>query len=1698
MNKNTVRLIHLFCGLLASLTLIASGPLAHGGGVRDIPLTSIPRARSPIVIDGDLRDWPDTRPIPVVPIDLGLAQSGSVARDRLRHHPDSATLQAAYDAKALYLGIVWRGLPRTSGGGSVEFHIKTDRTAHIPFAAGKTGQSRSIAALGASCVTATRSDGATVQEIRLPWSALTRSGQPPGSLTLAADFRWPDLTTTVLRQIPTGVLHANTHLTACFLTSAPKLFGRDSYLGSPSDWGSLKFADWPHANVTLVSALATGATEMFVSRVQAPLAVNGRLTGWRPAQFQSVVYAPGFLGDRYSAKIATSYDADFFYIAARFHAPGGPLNTEAEATQAGYAGGDCLQIRLNDGQHTVNLCGWYDSVRNRPALTADGSDLANPYLRTQGAKEAFQIAPDGQGYTQEIAVPWRLLPGGAAPKTGDTWQGTFQVWWSGLSPQFTALAAPTLAPSGGIAYSYQLPQESDVTLGVYDAQGHLLRTLVKDAHRRAGRNTEYWDGRDQFGQAVTPGKYQVRGIAHPPIALQPVMSLGNPGTPPWPTADGRGDWLSDEAAAQGAVTDGTNVFLAAPGSEKGHSIIAVGPDGKRLWGYNESSAYPRCVSLALQGPYLYALFSGPLTEGGQVIGRAFLVCLDKKTGAPALFSAQRSDLRIATWPYVDRTAGLWDLRVHKAFTPANYEGQTRYFANDVGEATEAVGIAATADRLYISMLTQNQVLVLDGATGKQLDTIPVPQPVGLYALANGKLLGISGGKIVTIDPATKAAITLIDHDLAAPHDITTDSAGNLYISDWGNSFQVKVFSPQGLLLRAIGKPGGRPWIGPWDPNGMLLPRGVAVTDDGKLWVAEDDASPNRVSVWNSATGALLRDYLGPAPYGGGGNFWVDPLETSTVVADGTLFHVDYAKKTWTPISTPYRRLSQPAAFTPNGMSGGEPGTRTIVHDGHQYVFCSTGNYQLVVLRRDGDRLTPVAAVGCRGRFITGNGTQEQIWDSDIGNHRIAGYYPAFFGGHSGDNYVWIDKNGDGQVQPGEMQWAHTLTRGDKYVPGLLPEAVSGWGFGVGPDGAIYLAGFCGDRNVVSRLDLQGWSSGGAPLYDLSAAQPLIVSPSSEGIQGLFVDDHNRLLVTRPYEWNKSKTALDCFDRNGKLLWSIAAPAGRQQADDFLADNIIGEFWEPGGEEVLASWLWHGNYKPYLLTADGLYLCSLLDDTRLGPTATWDESYKNYFQAPDGTSYTVNGANDTYHINKIVGLDHIHRFFGAISVTAADLRAAASTAAHAMVAPPPQPILPMKWLPTPPAIDGSLSDWDMNSAVVLRGSRGRSARVALGRDRNTLYLAYEVHGAKLVNKGGNWQTLFISGDCVDLMLHTGPYQPHFAPAEGDERLLLSVSQGKPIAVLYRPVVPGTSSPTRLMGATIDQIIRLPSAHIASQRSGDGYTLEASVPLAEIGIDPAATTTLRGDVGVIYADETGANRALRLYYYNHDTDMTADLTTEAMLQPGNWREIEMPLGPNLLKNGGFEGPLAATPNDGWAVSTARNGASAAITDGAAYAGSHSLLLQQTTPVTFTPDAYKLPDYGDFIKSANGGLGGGSVEVSQRVPVTGGKSYSLRFHFRTMDFPGGENKQPGPNRGYVSLMVWIGWGGTSENLWALNHQDPTPAWTTLTDARFNYYGVTVPYLAPPGATSALVQFSLVDNFAGKHPKAFVDGVEWVEVGK
>ena len=864
-----------------------------------------------------------------------------------------------------------------------------------------------------------------------------------------------------------------------------------------------------------------------------------------------------------------------------------------------------------------------------------------------------------------------------------------------------ANAARKLIFDGGIHIAYTMPQDGNLTLGLYGKEGKLLRWLVQDQFRHAGDHQVAWNGLDQWGKPVPAGDYSLKAIYHAPLTTDYQMAVCNPGRPPWPTSDGRGDWLCDEANPQAAVTDGQWVFLASPGSERGCSIIALDETGQRQWGTQEPRHFhPRSLSLALDGDNLYALYSGPETPDADrhpgaknTYGRAVLVCFDKRTGKLAKFS--RGNLidrlapwiyntgiwehlpefslnRIATWSYKeDKISWLWDLRNDKSFSPATYAGQPRYACTDVGESTNALGIAAVGGKLYVSLHHDNKLLVVDATTGRPTgEEIALNAPAGLCATADGHLLAISSTQVVTINPATQKITQLIGSNLVAPSNLTTDRDGNIYVSDWGASFQVKVFDREGHFLHAIGKEGGRPWVGKWDSSGMLVPRGIAVTAKGKLWVAEDDGTPKRVSVWDAKSGVFLEDYIGPTPYGGGTYFWIDPKNPEAVNAEGARFKVDYTKKTYTHEAIAYRRQNRDDPFTPNGHNLGGYQVRILYRNDHEYAFVNTQPNMVSILQRQGDVYRPVAALGAIRRngksVLDGDGTGVVLWDSDVGYRVYNGFYPECFQGHGGDNYTWTDTNGDHQVQPWEMRWAPTVTgaqtAAQPYREGRQGTwATSYWGTDIAPDWSLFFAGRYSDRLAIYRLAPRGWTDSGAPIYDIADAKPIIFDARNNDINGLHVTADGKLIVSYNFESKHCPDAMRCYDLDGRALWAIAMPK-RLAGTNVHASNAVYDFQIQGLGDVVCTWLYHGSSRPFLITSDGLYVGTLLDDTLLarllhslnistglyngtifdsaptGPTALWSESAKYFYQSAEGNCYIINGGSQQEYIFKIKGLE----------------------------------------------------------------------------------------------------------------------------------------------------------------------------------------------------------------------------------------------------------------------------------------------------------------------------------------------------------------------------------------------------------------------------------------------------------------------------
>ena len=219
--------------------------------------------------------------------------------------------------------------------------------------------------------------------------------------------------------------------------------------------------------------------------------------------------------------------------------------------------------------------------------------------------------------------------------------------------------------------------------------------------------------------------------------------------------------------------------------------------------------------------------------------------------------------------------------------------------------------------------------------------------------------------------------------------------------------------------------------------------------------------------------------------------------------------------------------------------------------------------------------------------------------------------------------------------------------------------------------------------------------------------------------------------------------------------------------------------------------------------------------------------------------------------------------------------------------------------TPPKITGKGEGWSGEPTAAWEKSKQFPVVVRAAHDGTHLYLSYLVKqdASPWVNNGKDWQTLFKTGDSIDFQIGTDAKAnpKRGAPVPGDLRLLVAPFEGGNLAVLYRHRQPGSSdavvfqSPWR--SEKVDSVRKLDAAQIAVNRAGNAYTVDVAVPLADLGLAPAAGKPLRGDFGVIYGDAAGTTNIFRNYWSNQATGLVNDVPGEIMLTPGLWGDITL---------------------------------------------------------------------------------------------------------------------------------------------------------------------------------------------------------------
>lgn len=727
---------------------------------------------------------------------------------------------------------------------------------------------------------------------------------------------------------------------------------------------------------------------------------------------------------------------------------------------------------------------------------------------------------------------------------------------------------------------------------------------------------------------------------------------------------------------------------------------------------------------------------------------------------------------------------------------------------------------------------------------------------GLIALDDrgGVLRGLfQDGSIYELGPdGAKKTLFLRIPNLKDPARFAISQDGKrVAVSDKGTN-QVFIYSPDGKLLHTLGMAysavnGKRP-AGKFVETDLIDPNGMDFDADGRLWLAEAEDTCRRITCW-SAEGKLEKQFWGAADYGAMAGF---PLthDSTRFIAHGVEFQLD-------PNLDIMNKPSQekPLMFHPELGT-----TRGIVYEykGHEYAVSVPGmNKQsyVIIAKRNKD-----------GIFQT---VVRIDYPRRQGKDVIAGR-------------TWTDLNENGKEDAGEVT--------ENFL-GQTHYWSNGW---MRPD----LTFITPDQKLYPLKKL---TAGGVPVYDFANPEKLPVSFKPD-----FASNRSGTVVLDS-KGNLSD-GINYATTDGRK-GSYPNPYGRHDAPAARRGLLIAPFRTnglienvPGIGSMTAIGGDRGEW--FLMSLDGLFLSSLLQDSKgdvtLDETFVGQESFGGFIWRDEKNRILLQLGGSSYRLMELVGTDTIRKNTQKISVTDKQIQEGIKLAEARAAAQPKEPetltIAKLNKLPAAaPDPDNRSSAPLIEGAETARiqesGDATRWFRVAMAQNGKDLAIAWQVNDASpWKNAESKFTHAFIGGDSLDLQLDV--------PGRGPIRLLAAPVGGKNSVIYWQKKADTKENPTTYVvsnneaNAQVFDIVKLlPSARLSVQQGMLGYSALLTIPLAELGIDPANVSELKGITGVIFSDPSGTIRASRLYWHDKSTGLVSDVPSEARVNPASWGTIKL---------------------------------------------------------------------------------------------------------------------------------------------------------------------------------------------------------------
>lgn len=773
--------------------------------------------------------------------------------------------------------------------------------------------------------------------------------------------------------------------------------------------------------------------------------------------------------------------------------------------------------------------------------------------------------------------------------------------------------------------NFEVNEESKVSLGIFDKDGKLIKTLITGKKYTPGKYSIEWDGKDQEGKDLK-GEFIYKILFNPGVELEYIMSAGNSGNPPYRTPDGKGSWGGVWGDVIDIAVDKTGVYLLWIQEEGEGCLVKVDENGKVIWKQHNSWEWGNCFGVASNGERVFVLNAQPIREGedkGKI--RAFIWQVDPNTGE-YLFFPQIKYVSVGRPIKQERIITFYEDILNSDFS--------------LLPEIPAFGISADKENIYVTLYNENRISIIDIKTGKEIKSIEgISKPIGID-IDEESIYVVSEDKIIRIDKQDNSIRKDIIKNLDNPYGISLDEEGNIYITQRGKAQNIKVFTKNGKFLREIGKKGGRPIEGKHIKEDLRYPNGLAV-GFGKIYVGES-WPPRRVAIFKKE-GKFLKEWIGPHYYSVSSCLDNYNLEDLYSCVDGHIyrFKVDLKNKNW------YVDAIWPYYFwhgNPNRkfsiISIGQP--RPFVVEKEEKKFLFLGGGVLPLYKIEGYKLLPVCALN-----ITNIWTDDKNgWESfEHGQPWSWGKYKSLNINQKFKDKtvaIWKDLNFDGMASFDEIITYNFSPTGGTYWAGWIMNNMD-----------VY---FLSTNGNLFYLPFLGFDEKGIPEYSWDKGKNIPVEIISYH-SGLGIDQDKNIYIagivdgpSKGIGWasNTKDAYLLKLNQEGKKIFKVG-----EKATSFAKPGQFYRCINIGGFIDDFVFVVDVNGQDRIFTKDGLYVDSIFKDTYRGPSpdayTLWVEHFLSQeFKGPDGKNYVVAGS-DAVHIYEIKGLEKVRKIEGKIKL-----------------------------------------------------------------------------------------------------------------------------------------------------------------------------------------------------------------------------------------------------------------------------------------------------------------------------------------------------------------------------------------------------------------------------------------------------------------